>query len=106
VHAPWAISGIAGAATLRRAVEPADVLLLTTAAGVEEWSSTLLAEPNPDRGLLQIAVAQDAFIFQLADRHGGLPVADPVQLWLDTTGAGERAVVAADAILAAMGWKK
>src|SRR5262249_28534841 len=102
---PWVISGLAGAATHRNAVEPSDVLVLTTGEGLARWRSALLAEPSADRGLLRIAVITDPFIFELADRsRGPLPVADPVQLWLDTAGSGERAAVAAAAIADEIGW--
>ncbi len=101
---PWAISGTAGASFLRRAVEPADVLLLTTADGLVEWQEKLFAEPSSDRGLLQIAIIRDPFLFTLTWPHRKLQVADPVQLWLDTAIAGERAAEAAEAIAKEMRW--
>lgn len=102
---PWVISGLAGVMTHRRVVEPADVLLLTTEEGLARWRKALLADPSPDRGLLQIAVVSDLYVFELADRNRGpLPVADAVQLWLDTIDSGERAAVAAAALADEMGW--
>jgi len=104
VEVPWAISGLAGASFVRKAVEPADVLLLTTAEGAKEWPRALLADPSPDRGLLRIAVMPDPFVFGLARLDGRLRIADPVQLWLDTATAGERAAAAAAAIAETMRW--
>jgi DNA-binding MarR family transcriptional regulator len=102
--APWAISGVAGASFLRRAVEPADVLLLTTTDGLVEWQTKLFAEPSSGTGLLRIASIRDPFVFSLAWPHHRLRVADPVQLWLDTAIAGERAAEAAEAIAKEMRW--
>jgi hypothetical protein len=34
----------------------------------------------------------------------GLPVSDPVQLWLDCSSEGERALEAADTVAAVAGW--
>jgi len=101
---PWAISGVAGAAFVRRAVEPADVLLLTNQEGMRNWAERLLAEPRADRGLLRMAAVPDEFIFRFARRQNGLVIADPVQLWLDTASAGERAAQASEAIARDMGW--
>lgn len=101
---PWVISGLAGAALVRRVVDPADVLLLTTAEGFDSWTRRLFATRTPDRGLLRVAVVPDDFPFDLARRHSNLLVADPVQLWLDTSIAGERAVEASEAVAKSMGW--
>jgi DNA-binding transcriptional ArsR family regulator len=105
VGTPYAISGLAGAASIRRAVDPSDVLLLTNRVGAQRWRSLLLAEPS-DRGLLQIAVAPDEFVFTLCKPWEGLLVADAVQLWLDTAIAGERAQAATRAITKAMSWSR
>jgi hypothetical protein len=53
---------------------------------------------------LRIAVLHDRFPFRLARREGGLLVADPVQLWLDTSSMGERALEASEAVAKAMDW--
>lgn len=101
----YAISGLAGAAAVKRAVEPADVLLLTTREGRTRWSELLLARrTRGDRGLLQIALIDDEFLFRLAEPRHDLLIADPVQLWLDTSAGGERAQEASFAIAKEMGW--
>jgi len=102
---PYAISGLAGAQFVRRVVEPADVLLLTTSDGVERWSELLLAEPTQtSNGLLRLAKVDDEFLFELAEPRKKLVIADPVQLWLDTVSAGERAREASEAIAEKMHW--
>lgn len=101
---PWAISGVAGASLVHRVVEPADVLLLTTEDGLGRWTRRLHAEPSSDRGLLRIAVLRDDFPLGLARRERDIFVADPVQLWLDTSNVGERALEANEAIARMMGW--
>lgn len=102
---PYAISGLAGAQFIRRAVEPADVLLLTSNEGVERWTELLLARSTQqNEGLLRIAAADDAFLFELAEEKENLVIADPVQLWLDTALGGERAREASEAIAKEMHW--
>lgn len=63
---PYAISGLAGAAFVRRVVEPTNVLLLTVKTGLERWSELLLARrERQGRGLARVAAVQDDFIFKL-----------------------------------------
>lgn len=102
---PFVVSGLAGAQFVRNAVEPADVLLLTGREGAGWWKGRLLARPAEGSfGLLRIGVIDDDFVLSLAEPHQKLPIADPVQLWLDTAQSGERARAASDAIADAMGW--
>jgi len=102
---PYAVSGLAGAQFVQRVVEPADVLLLAPAEQVGAWAEHLLAQPaEGGRGLLRILPVDDVFVFDLAEDHQNLRVADPVQLWLDSASSGERASVATGAIEKAMGW--
>jgi len=49
-------------------------------------------------------MSQDPFVLSLASNRNGIQVADPVQLYLDCRSAGERALEAAEAIRAEMGW--
>jgi hypothetical protein len=101
----WAIGGLAGAATLRRVVEPGEVLVWTAADEVNALADALQPEPGRGgRGLVRVAVAPDAWTLRLADREQTFPVADPVQLWLDCASEGERALEAADAIAEVAGW--
>jgi hypothetical protein len=104
--AAWAVGGVAGAATLRRAVEPADVMLWTRAEQVSTLGDLLQAGParrRGGRGPLRIAVTPDPWVLSLA-QHEPLPIVDPVQLWLDCATEGERALEAADAVAQAVGW--
>ena len=102
---PYAISGLAGAAFVRRTVEPSEVLLLTTKDGIRRWSELLLADRAPTgQGRLRLTAVEDDFIFRVARPEGNLVIADPVQLWLDTSSSGERAREASEAIAEAMGW--
>jgi hypothetical protein len=100
------VSGLAGAQALQRAVEPSDVLLLTTTNGAHWWSDRLLAEPSPSAGLLRIASLSDDFVFRLTHEYEGVLIADPVQLWLDNAISGERALAASDAIAQRMSWSR
>jgi DNA-binding transcriptional ArsR family regulator len=103
--APYAVSGLAGAATVRRVVEPADMLVWLRREDVVGWSERLLAEPaRAGPGRVTVQVAPDPFVLQLAPEHDGVKIADPVQLYLDCRLAGERALEAADAIREMMGW--
>jgi DNA-binding transcriptional ArsR family regulator len=103
--APYAVGGLAGAATVRRAVEPADVLVWLRREDLTSWSERLLAEPaRPGPGRVTVQVAPDPFVLKLASQHDGMKIADPVQLYLDCRLAGERALEAADAIREVMGW--
>jgi hypothetical protein len=101
----WAIGSIAGATLARRAVEPADVLLWTIADEVEALAHALQPEPTRGgRGTIRVAIAPDPWTLGLSQPVDGLPVADPVQLWLDCSSEGERALEAADAVAAVTGW--
>jgi len=103
--AGWVIGGLAGAAAIHRAVEPADVLVWTSEEGVAELADTLQPEPGPrGRGSVRIAVTPDSWTLSLGQTAEDLPVADPVQLWLDCASEGERALVAAEAVARASGW--
>jgi DNA-binding transcriptional ArsR family regulator len=102
---PYALGGPAGASLRQRVLQPADVLVWIRREDLSAWGEDLLAEPGrPSRGSVTVALAPDPFILQLTDVLQGLRVADPVQLYLDCRGAGERALEAAEAIRAAMHW--
>ena len=101
----WAVGGLAGASLLERVVEPATTLLWVSGDHLEGLGRALA----PTRSInshpsLRVAVAPDDFIFDLATHRKGLPVVDPVQLWLDCSREGERAAQAADAIAREMNW--
>lgn len=101
----WAVGGLAGATYVRRAVEPADVLVWLREEQLEAWAEELTpARVRPGEASLRAALAPDPFIFELTSTHDGVRVADPVQLWLDCATEGERAGAAADAIREEMGW--
>jgi DNA-binding MarR family transcriptional regulator len=104
--AGWAIGGLAGAATLRRAVEPAEVVLWADAKELPALAQILHPEPTRGgRGALRVALAPDPWTLSLARRpDGGLRGADPGQLWLDCASEGERALEAAEAIADLSGW--
>ena len=101
----WAVGGLSGAATVRRAVEPVAVSVWTSPRAVEQLASALDPMDTGDaRGSLEVAVTPDPWTLRLARPVDGLPVADPVQLWLDCASEGERALEAADAVAQEMGW--
>jgi DNA-binding transcriptional ArsR family regulator len=101
----WAIGGLAGAAMVRRAVEPADVLVWIKPDELESLANVLQPEPaRAGRGVVQVAVAPDPWILGLASARNGVPVADPVQLWLDCASEGERALEAAEGVADVAGW--
>jgi hypothetical protein len=103
--APYAVGGLAGAATLKRVVEPAEALVWVCAEDLWSWSERLMAEPaRPAPGRVTIQVAPDPFVLTLASREDGLQIADPVQLYLDCRVAGERALEAAEAIREELRW--
>ena len=103
--AQYAVGGLAGAATVRRAVDPADVLVWLRREDLASLSERLLAEPaRPGPGRVTVQVAPDPFVLTLASEHDGVKIADPVQLYLDCRLAGERALEAADAIREVMDW--
>jgi len=102
---PYAISGVAGASLVRRAVEPADVVAWIRRDDADRWADELMATPSrPGAGRVTAQVTPDPFVLSLASDRKGIRVADPVQLYLDCRAAGERALEAADAIRAEMRW--
>jgi len=102
---PYAISGVAGAAFVRRVVEPSDVTILLVRDDSDLWAEELMAAPaRPGPGRITAQLAPDPFVLSLATRRDDVWVADPVQLYLDCRLAGERAIEAAEAIRAEMDW--
>jgi DNA-binding transcriptional ArsR family regulator len=101
----WAVGGLVGAATVRRAVEPVAVSVWASPTAVEQLAAALDPIDTGDaRGSLEVAVAPDPWTLRLARPVGGLPVADAVQLWLDCSSEGERSLEAADAVAREIGW--
>jgi DNA-binding MarR family transcriptional regulator len=101
----WALGGLAGAAHVTRVVEPGQALIWTTEAGVHALADALFPEPGPPRrGAMRVAQAPDAWVLSLVESPDGIPIADPVQLWLDCVNEGERALEAAEAIQDRMHW--
>jgi hypothetical protein len=101
----WAIGGLAGVATTRRVVEPAEVLVWVRQEHVAQLRDELIAEPGrPGHGTLRVAIPPDPWVLGLARKQDDVRIADPVQLWLDCSREGERALEAADAIRASMRW--
>lgn len=101
----WALGGLAGAYQVRRAVEPGSALLWVSALDLDALADSLLpTRSSRANAQLRVAVAPDDFLFDLVSIQAGLPIVDPVQLWLDCDREGERALEAADAIAEAMGW--
>jgi DNA-binding MarR family transcriptional regulator len=101
----WTVGGLAGAALVVRAVEPRDVVVWAPGSDVAQLADTLLpASTTPSRAGMRVVVAPDPFVLDLAVERDGLPVADPVQLWLDCAAEGERALEAADALSRECGW--
>lgn len=102
---PYAIGGLAGAAFVRRVVEPAEVSVWISRDGPERWAEELVAVPaRPAPGRVTARLAPDPFVLSLATSHGGVSIADQVQLYLDCRHSGERALEAADAIREEMNW--
>lgn len=102
----WALGGVMGAASVKRVVEPADVLIWTTEVERETLREALAPTPvRGGRGTVEVAIAPDPWTVDLAQMRNGVPVADNVQLWLDCAGSGERAVEAASAIAIESGWR-
>ncbi len=101
----FAIGGLAGAASVRRAVDPVDVRVWTTPEDLRALRRRLHPEPaRGGRGTLRVCIAPDPWTLSLARELDGLRVADPVQLWLDCSSEGERALEAAEAIAEVSGW--
>jgi hypothetical protein len=102
---PYAVSGLAGAAFIRRVVEPAEVGVWISRDDPERWAEELIAVPSrPGPGRITAYMTPDPFVLSLATSYDNLRVADPVQLYLDCRRAGERALEAADAIRTEMNW--
>lgn len=101
----WAVGGLLGAATVSRAVEPAIASLWVSAEAVEQLADALEpVDTRGGRGTVELALAPDPWTLNLARSVNGLPIADPVQLWLDCASEGERALEAADAVAQTMSW--
>lgn len=102
---PYAVGGLAGAAMLRRVVEPAEVDTWVARTDYRRWIEELDAAPaRPGPGRITFRVLPDPYLFNFSVEKKGLSVADPVQLYLDCRRAGERALEAAEAIRSEMGW--
>lgn len=101
----WALGGLAGAAEVARAVEPAEAMVWIDPGDLAALATVLAPERSRGgRGIVRMSAAPDPWTLGLATGSGKLPVADPVQLWLDCSSEGERALEAADAVAKAMGW--
>jgi DNA-binding MarR family transcriptional regulator len=102
---PYTVSGLAGAAFVRRVVEPADVSIWIPRDDPGRWAEELMAvSARPGPGRITVHLAPDPFVLSLATTREHVQVADPVQLYLDCRRAGERALEAAEAIRAEMNW--
>lgn len=101
----YAVGGLAGAAFMRRVVEPAEVDAWIDRRDYDRWVEELEAIPaRPGPGKLTLRVMPDPYVLSYAFTSDGIVIADPVQLYLDCRRAGERALEAAEAIRAEMGW--
>lgn len=101
----WALGGLAGVADVARAVEPADALVWIDPDDLAKLAEVLVPERSRGgRGTVRMFAAPDPWTLGLSTRRDTLPIADPVQLWLDCSSEGERALEAADAVAKAMGW--
>jgi hypothetical protein len=101
----WAVGGLSGAAAIRRVVEPADVVVWTSAEGATALAEALLPAPGRSgRGAVRVCVTPDPWILGLARAIDDVPVTDLVQLWLDCASGGERALEAAEAVADTAGW--
>jgi DNA-binding MarR family transcriptional regulator len=102
----WALGGVVGAGITRRVVEPRDVLLWTTNQDLRILADELMPVEtlSPSKANVRVAIAPDPFLFRLVRDRDALPVADPVQLWLDCMTEGERAMEAAAMIASEQGW--
>jgi DNA-binding MarR family transcriptional regulator len=95
----YAIGELAGAALVRRLVEPATTVLWIPGDDVAAWQDALLAQPaRPAPGRITVRVAPDPVVLDWGPGIDGLHVADPVQLYIDCRYAGERAIDAAEAL--------
>ena len=102
---PYAISGLAGAAFVRRVVEPAELSVWISRESSERWASELMAvSARPGPGRITAYLAPDPYVLSLVTNYDRVQVADPVQLYLDCRRSGERALEAAEAIRSEMDW--
>lgn len=102
---PYAVSGLAGASLVLRAVEPATVDAWIDRKESDRWIDALGAVPaRPGPGRVNLRLAPDRFVLGLGSTVGRARVADRVQIYLDCRRAGERAIDAAEAIRTEMGW--
>jgi DNA-binding MarR family transcriptional regulator len=102
---PYAVGGLAGAALVRRVVEPGDVALWIGRDDLDVWAQALLGSPaRTGPGRITAQLTPDPFMLSLVEQREGISVADPVQLYLDCRLSGERALEAAEAIRAEMHW--
>jgi hypothetical protein len=101
----YALGGLSGASFLRRAVEPVEVEAWIRRDDYDGWLDQLTpvaARRGPGR--LTVNLLPDPYVLSLAWTREALSIADPVQLYLDCRGLGERALEAADAIRMEMKW--
>jgi len=102
---PYAVSGLAGATFIRRAVEPSEVSVWIARDDLDLWAEELVATPARSApGRVTVHLVPDPFILSLAREYDGICVADPVQIYLDCRVAGERALEAAEAVREEMHW--
>ena len=105
LNVPYAVGGVAGASFVRPAVEPIDAVAWIRRNDADLWGERLAAtRSRPAAGRVTMQMSRDPFVLSLASNRNGIQVADPVQLYLDCRSAGERALEAAEAIRAEMGW--
>jgi DNA-binding transcriptional ArsR family regulator len=104
----WAIGGLVGASqTGDTYVVPSDVVVWIAPEGIATLADGLMpTSSRGGRGTLRVTATPDPWTLSLASRPGALalPVVDPVQLWLDCSSEGERALEAAAGIAYSMGW--
>lgn len=95
----YAIGELAGAALVRRLVEPAIVVLWIPGDDLVAWRDALVAQPaRPASGRIAVRLAPDPIVLDWGPRIDGLQVADVAQLYVDCHHAGERAIDAAEAL--------
>lgn len=102
---PHAIGGLAGASLMTATVEPATVDVWIQKGDLRMWTEGLDAVPaRPAPGNVTFRAIPDPFVLSMAWERHNFYVADPVQLFLDCSRAGERAIDAAEAIRREMHW--
>ena len=86
-------------------VEPASVDVWIEKGDLATWTEGLDAIPaKPAPGTVTFRAIPDPFVLSMAWERHNLSVADPAQLYIDCSGAGERAIDAAEAIRREMHW--